>query len=552
MMIDARTLPGHEVIETDVCIVGCGPAGLTLALEFANQNFRVCLLESGGLEEPDAEAKSLSRGKTPPGYPAMEVVYNRQFGGTAAIWHIQIGNGEIGARFIPFNETDFDQRSEIPYSGWPITRADMEPFYERAQTICKLGPYNYEPEYWEREDTPQIRFSSDRIKSIICQFTRAATFHQDYREVIQQAQNITNYLHATVAEIETNEAASEVTALRVISEPGKEFRITAKVFILAAGGIEVPRLLLLSNQVQKEGLGNQNDLVGRFFMDHPCYFGGLWFPPSRQLFNQAGLYDLRRVDNTPIMGRFVLTQEVVRREGVMNVFGFLHPRTAGYKSLAVQSLKTLLSSIRSGRMPKDVGKHLGIVLNGVGDITAIALKRLFSPKIDLTPADKGGWSYLPNKDKLFTSFELFLSAEQVPNPNNRIVLIDEKDPLGRQRVQLHWDWKHPIDLHTIRKAQEIFKEEIERAGLGRLEIQRDEGNIPYMTASSAHHLMGTTRMHNDPKQGVVDENCRVHGISNLYIASSSVFPTGGQVNPTLTIVAMAVRLADHIKQVMTA
>jgi choline dehydrogenase-like flavoprotein len=552
MIIDARTLPIYEVVETDVCVVGTGPAGLAIAHELAGQNFRLCFLESGGFEEPDAAAQALSQGKTAPRYPDLEITFNRRLGGTAHRWHIRVAPGEMGARFIPFNEVDFDQRPEIPYSGWPFNRADLDPFYERAQPICKLGPYTYNPSDWVTPETPELSFKSDRLQTTICQFTRLKRFIPENLDILRQAENITTYINATVLEIETDDTASTVTTLRVASGVGHEFRVRAKLFILATGGIETPRLLLLSNRVQTNGLGNQHDLVGRFFMDHPCYLGGLWFPANKDLFNQTALYDIRRVNGTPIVGRLVLQEDVVRREKMMNVFGFLHPRTAGYRSQPVQSLRTLMQSLRKGQLPKNTAHHLTTVLGNLGEIVSVAWKRLRQPKVDLTPADKGGWSEIPHKDQIFECFELFLSAEQVPDPNNRVTLMAERDPLGRPCAQLHWDWKHPIDIHTIKRAQEIFKEEIEKAGLGRLDIMRDDHDLPYMTASSAHHLMGTTRMHPDPQQGVVDEQCRVHGVANLFIASSAVFPTGGQVNPTLTIVAMAVRLADHIKQVMAS
>ncbi|MDX2214222.1 MAG: GMC family oxidoreductase [Oculatellaceae cyanobacterium bins.114] len=549
MLIDARTLAPNETVETDVCIIGSGPAGLALALEFAEQNFRVCLLESGGLERNE-EVQSLSVGKTSKPYPEIAVTYNRQFGGTANIWHIQIGNQETGARFVPFNETDFEARPEIPYSGWPITRADMDPYYERAQAFCKLGPYNYTPDFWADEEAPQMKFASDRVKTIMCQFIRLTTFTQDHKQSVQKASNITTYYYAHVMELETNDTASTVSRVRVATAPGREFGVVAKIVILAAGGFETPRLLLLSNKVQKNGLGNEHDLVGRFFMDHPCYFGGLLFPNDKSTFNTSNLYDIRRVRGTPVMGRLALIEEVVRREGIMNVFGFFHPRVAGYRSKSLQSFRTLTQSLKQGKLPKNAGQHLGTAIAGIGELAHAAWSKLTRPKIDLTIADKGGWSYLSNKEKIFNSFEFFLSAEQVPDPNNRVTLMDECDFLGRPRIHLQWDWKHPIDLHTIKRAQEIFKEEFEKAGIGRLEVERDQNDMPYMTAASGHHLMGTTRMHVDPKQGVVDENCRVHGVSNLFIASSAVFPTGGQVNPTLTIAAMAIRLADHIKQVM--
>jgi choline dehydrogenase-like flavoprotein len=140
-------------------------------------------------------------------------------------------------------------------------------------------------------------------------------------------------------------------------------------------------------------------------------------------------------------------------------------------------------------------------------------------------------------------------AEQAPNPDSRVVLSRERDALDCPRVALCWRTS-PLDKRTAHRAREIFGEELWRAGAGRLQSSLEGEGKPWPARlRGARHHMGTTRMHSDPRRGVVDANCRVHGIANLYVAGSSVFPTSGAANPTLTIVALALRLAGHVNQV---
>jgi choline dehydrogenase-like flavoprotein len=159
--------------------------------------------------------------------------------------------------------------------------------------------------------------------------------------------------------------------------------------------------------------------------------------------------------------------------------------------------------------------------------------------------DTGGWSELPNKAQKFGCYEVFHITEQAPDPANRIMLSDDRDRLGCRKVKIQWRW-NDIDIHSTRRAQDIFAEEFARIGLGKLNLELDRG-VPQVFLPSTHHNIGSTRMHDNPKQGVVDANCKVHGVSNLFIASSSVFPAGGYANPTLTIIAIAIRVADEVK-----
>lgn len=551
MLIDARTLPSEETIDTDVCIVGTGPAGLTLAREFIEQDFRVCLLESGGLE-PDAETQSLCVGETVgETYSELDILRRRQCGGTANDWTVQIAPGQLGVRYGQLDQVDFEKREWLPYSGWPFDLSYLEPFYERAQSICQAGPFAYDAEAWEDAQTPQLPFIGNRVKSTMFLFGPSAAFTQDLRDQARQASNITLYLNANVVGLETNETAKTVTRVQVACLSGSKFWVSAKIVILATGGIENARLLLLSNQTQKTGLGNQNDLVGRFFMDHPLVRTGEFIPRDRRLFNSTAIYDRRRVNNTIVMGKLALTNEVMRSEQVLNMSAMLFPRYPIYQSEAVRSLKQLIGSLGRAKLPADAPKHLRNVSTGVGDILAAAYRGLVvKPLRPDIPADlaRSGWSEWKNKEQKFGYFEVFSQTEQAPDPDNRVMLSDQRDRLGCPKVKLSWRWRE-IDIHNVKRAQKILAEEIARSELGQLQIDQD-GERPFLFTPTTHHHMGTTRMHPDPKQGVVDEHCQVHDVSNLFIAGSSVFPTGGYANPTLTIVALAVRLADQVKKTM--
>ncbi|AFY47676.1 choline dehydrogenase-like flavoprotein [Nostoc sp. PCC 7524] len=549
MLIDARILPQNETIETEVCIVGAGPAGITLARELAGTDFRVCLLESGGLDF-DQNTQSLAQGESVNNlFDNLEYQRCLQFGGTANYWKVRIGNNEIGVRHVPLDKIDFEKRDWLPYSGWPLDKSHLNHFYERAQAVCGLGAFAYDAATWEDAETPQLPLSSN-ITTTMFQFGPRAVFTHEYREVIKQAGNITTYLNANLMEIETDATAKNVTRLRVACLSGNEFWVRAKVVILATGGIETARLLLLSNKVQKTGLGNQNDLVGRFFMDHSLVKCGHLIPTNSDIFKKTALYDLRRVNNIPVMGKLGLSEDVMHREQLLNISTLLLPIPKPYQLKAANSLKTLLSSMYDPQVRKNIFQHLGNVLMGLDYILPAAYGAMTKQQPFIPSLPWGGWSYIPGKEKRFVGFELLQLVEQVPDPENRITLIGDRDALGRQRVKLHWRWSD-IDIEHIKRTQEILKQEFALAGIGDLQIARD-GDLPKLVHPGLHHHMGTTRMNDDPKQGVVDRNCQVHGVSNLFIASSSVFPTGGYANPTLTIVALAIRLADHVKTVMAS
>ena len=273
MIVDAHSLEIDSSLTADVCIVGAGVAGIVLARELIGQDVRVCLLESGGFSQ-NPETQSLAAGENVgfPYYP-LDTARARQLGGSSNLWHVSMGATGVGARLRPLDPIDFETRDWVPFSGWPFNRMHLEPYYKRAQTICKVEPATFDVNDWEdRAARPRLPLAGSDVQTIIYKVGNRDVFARDYPEEVSRAENVTIFLHASVLEVETNATADQVTRVRVGVLNGPRFYVTAKVFILAAGGIEVPRLLLLSNKVQKNGLANQNDLVGRFFMEHP-HFG---------------------------------------------------------------------------------------------------------------------------------------------------------------------------------------------------------------------------------------------------------------------------------------
>jgi choline dehydrogenase-like flavoprotein len=499
MLIDGRTIPEGKTIQTDVCIVGGGAAGITLAREFCGQPFQVCLLESGGLER-DEETQSLYSGEIvglP--YTPLAAARLRFFGGTTNHW---------SGWCQPLDEIDFESRDWVPHSGWPFNKSHLVPFYARAQSILQIGPFAYGAEAWETENAPHLPFAGGRVITKMVQFSPPTRFGQVYRDQIAHAENIRTYLNANALEIETTRDARTVKRLRVGCLEGSKFWVSARLFVLATGGIENARLLLLSDKAQSGGLGNQNGLVGRFFMDHAGLISGAILLSDPNI--SPALY-VHRVRGRPkssqppieqfVMGELMLTPDVMRAEKVANF------------SAVLQSTSRLEGAKGDG------------FLSSLYNVIKTVNRKVFKPLIRLRNI-----------------------IEPIPNPDSRVSLTAERDRLGQNRVRLDWRLS-PNDKRTIRRSQEIIGRELGRAGLGRLMVTLD-GDDTNWTSSlepGLGHHMGTTRMHSDPKKGVVDHNSQVHGVSNLFVAGSSVFPTYGYAPPTFTIVALALRLGDHIK-----
>lgn len=555
MIIDARTIDADYQIEADICIVGSGPAGITLARELSSiQSLHICLLESGSSKfEPETQALYAGEIVSNSGYPRNELTVGRcrQLGGSSNFWEIQIDDEDVArnifnVRHVIPDEIDFQQRDEIPHSGWPFERSHLMPYYQRAQKICQIGPLSYAAKDWETAEKPQLNLSEYGIESRIFQFGPRAAFAHDYIDELRNTPNVDIYTHANVVELLTNGQIVEI--VRVATSPEQQFFVKAKTFILATGGMENARILLLSNRSQTSGLGNQNDLVGRFYMDHPAFNFGIFKPKDRHLFTKMGLYDLHRAQGTAAMARLIFSPETLRKEKLLNVGLALVPQIAGLETQSVAFFRKFSQLIRHRKLSPNTFGYLQKSLSNANEIFNYLRFRTFKLQQPIYNTMRGGWSNLAGNDQRFFAFYLAAQVEQTPDPNNRISLSDIRDHLGYPRTKLTWTWSQS-DIDSINRSQDLVRQAIHQANLGEFQPQFElnMGGRPYI--ASPHHHLGTTRMHDNPHQGVVDKNCQVHGIENLFIAGSSVFPTGlGYANPTLTIVALATRLSDYLKQ----
>lgn len=518
MFEDFRQHEDGVVLDTDICVIGAGAAGITLACEFAVGGREVLLIESGD-READSATLALNEGAVVgEPYEPLDTVRLRFFGGTTNHWD---------GHCRPLDPIDFEKRPWVPHSGWPISHAELDPFYARAQPVCELGPYDYAPEHWSEALPGLIAFDPKRIANRLWQYSPPTRFGERYGPELKASRHVRVLFNANVVEIVVNEAATRVTGLRLKALDGTSGLVRPHTVVLACGGIENPRLLLASNTVMQPGLGNGNDLVGRFFMEHPHTLIAYAVPAVDIEPLKAYYYGVSAkiaAGQATLQVKPGLSEAVQRAERLPNAcidMGYGYDRSEGYLSL-----RTAYDELDHGNVSEELGEAL---LGMVGDLGGLA---------------GGVYRRLRHENVLWFG----ANAEQVPNPESRVLLDETRDALGSPRAKLNWQLS-PEDKATTRRACRIVGEELARLGLARMRL--DEWLLAeddaWQDLTGRYHHMGTTRMSDDPKRGVVDHQCRVHGIANLYVAGCSVFATSGYANPTLTIVALAIRLADHLK-----
>lgn len=532
MFLDGRSFD-RQTLDADLCIVGAGAAGIALACAFIGSGLTVVVLESGGFAF-DPATQSLYEGDNVSfNNFALETTRLRFFGGTTNHW------GGMCARLSAF---DLAARPGIPHTGWPIGPGDLAPWYPRAEALCQLGEVNYEDVAgWQRRaGFPSLALPEGPLVAGIAVGSPPTRFGSVYREPLAGATDVRVLLNANAQEIVADDDAAHVRHIAVQCIDGPRFAVRARRFVLAMGGLETARLLLLSRRQQPAGLANGHDLVGRFYMDHP----GLSGMRLRLSPGSPGLgffVDDRAVGDGRIYPIFIPTKQTLEREQLGN-FRMVIGSAPG-PAPGIESAEALAQMLAGRERAADLGRHLANVLVDLDDVADLAYRNLVNPKGTLTGR--------PRSQVAAMATDATLSAEQFPSPDSRVMLSSQTDLLGQPRILLDWRLQER-DLRTMRRAAELFAAAMAGAGLGRLSIPREvrTGDFRSMVSIASHH-MGTTRMSDDPRQGVVDSDLRVHGVDNLFIASSSTFPTGSWVNPTLTIVALALRLADHLKRMPT-
>jgi len=551
MIRDARAIADGSVLACDICIVGAGAAGITLATQFVRSGLRVILLESGALA-PDSATQSLYDAEiADPRLHAPGDRYRaRRFGGSTTIW---------GGRCMPFDPLDFDDRPWVSDHRWPIGHADVSRHYRAANEICEAGECVYDATRAVPGGMrPLIRgfdpphFACDGIE----RFSRPTDFGARYKQLLAESQTVDVLLNANCTELLSSGDAATVDRLAVRTLAGTTFTVTAGYVILAAGGLEIPRLLLASRSRHADGIGNATGQVGRYYMCHIAgVLGALQLDVPRDDIAHGyavapdGTYCRRRLALRPVAQRRLQLTSSVMRLHFPSIPDPAHrsgPLSALY--LAKPFISYEYAKRLAGSEPAGIGTWLGHAANVAMEPIGTAGFMLHWVRKRTLARRKFPSVIVHPRGNLFS---LDYHAEQQPNACSRVTLTRETDRLGMPKLRIDWRYS-PLDVRTAAETLRLLRDDLATWGHGRLDFdpQQVEPQITRDGAYGGHHI-GTTRMGNRPATSVVDGDCRVHGMRNLYVAGSAVFATSSQANPTLTIVALALRLAAHVTQAAT-
>jgi choline dehydrogenase-like flavoprotein len=521
MIADMNQLDLQSHRSADVCIIGAGAAGIAMAREFLGTSHSVIVLEAGGSRfEPDSQEpyKSEVVGLAHSGIHHGRA---RVFGGTTTLW---------AGQALPLFDTDFVERDWVPYSGWPVDFREIRTFYNRAERVMQVPCVTYDVSSWPKQSCKPPAYIGDMIETYYSQFTHVPDFAVKYRAELAGSPNITLLTHANVVGLDANPDATCVREVRVKSFGSRQCMVRAKMFVVACGGIETARLLLASNSVERDGVGNRHDVVGRFFQDHP----GVSIPVKpldRKRF--ADCYNGFKVGNVRHSIKMAASETFQRTQRILGVGAEVFYPVDEHDPIG--AAKLLLQSVRRPHLRSQIPGALATVLKGPHKVVKAAMRYYMLGQVASVNAGQP---------------HLGFAVEQQPNPDSRVTLSDEVDSLGMRRTRLDWRVGTEEGRSMNIFAQALAKE-WRRLGVGDFDpadlklTGREKGeNGGYIDAS---HHMGTTRMGSDPHTSVVNPSCRVHDYENLYIGSSSVFPTCGFSNPTLTMLALCMRICDEIK-----
>lgn len=523
MICDFNDFEDGASISSDFCFIGAGAAGIALAREFIGTPYTVTLLESGGLKH-EPEANRLYESEIV-GLPHRGIHMGREriFGGTTTVW---------GGQALRFGKFDFQQRSWVPFSGWPIPREELDSYYDRADRLLNLGEnLSYHDVCLDFGISPPS-FDPQKLCMQFSQWSPKPNFGTAYRHDLSGARNISALLHANVTAIVTNTSGSSVEHVEFSTLTGKRGVARARFFTLCCGGIENARILLASDRTSSHGLGNDHDVVGRYFQEHVTTCIG-----ALESYNRPRLQDLfesffiRGLKYAPLI---TLTHQTQMERKTLSVHGTISFWPSS--DSCIQSAKTLYRALIGRTYPDNLKSLLRNIVANPIELAELIYRRSVKKR---AATAKQGW------------ITLNAHAEMAPNPESRVTLGEARDQLGMRRVKLDWRLSE-FERRSILEFANITCGEFERLGLGVFDhanrkLLEDTSTWVRQAYDNFHH-MGTTRMHDNPKLGVVDSHCCVHGVANLYVGGSSVFPTCATANPTLTILALCLRIADRLKQ----
>ena len=508
-------LPAGATIDSDVCIVGAGPAGIALALRLSEgTQTSVCLLESGGLAfDPAAQDLAVGEAEGTPYYPLHETRI-RALGGSTWSW---------GGICTPLERVAFKPRSWVADGAWPFPRSALDPYLEGALTLCGITPaQRRETEEMTRSAFDSAGLDPELVRPEPVSLSRPTRFGIAYREHLAGLPRVRLLLHSVATRVD--HADGTVTGVEVHG-PAGPFHVRARQYVLAGGGIENPRLLLVA------GLGG--DAVGRYFMEHPRVVDRFRIRPG-----DTPIGRLVRGSGTHRFLRLAVAGRLEHDEQLLSYHANIYLGYAGQLSPQWDAVRRLAIAMRSpwNESPyfQDAG---GGRLRIRSQDLATALRR---PDRTLV----GAISAFSKRPALRRYVEIVSAVEQLPVPDNRVTLAAEPDPFGVPRAHLAWRVA-PAEEATYRRSLEVLLGALDKIEPGIVAARIEADPWPGGIVGNWHHE-GTTRMHDDPARGVVDRDCRVRGTRNLFVAGSSVFPSSGSTSPTITILQLALRLGDRL------
>lgn len=525
MLIDGNSSDvTSEMLTSQVCIIGGGAAGIVLANELIDKYERVLLIDSGNVnyvQEAQELYKANSFSK-----PLPDPLYSRLrfLGGSTNHWQNNTS---------PLSPIDFEDRDWIKDSGWPISFSEVDQYYARAQQYCGVGSDGYDPSYWAKKFGKVDLFAESEVLTTgIAKSALAPTrFFAAHGEKIQLSDRVTILTNSNLTDVDFD--GQKIKSVKLISNQGQEHTVTADKFVMALGGIENARMLLTFNSKYSDKLGNQSGNVGAYFMEHPT-------PRAAHLFiDNEATFDFYQMNNaqTKYVTPFIsLSSKTLSEYSTCNVRMPLIPQDNYTISNGISSSHIIADALKKGDMPNDFGEHLYNVISDFDMVLEGIARKSFDTKLFDHADEIGG-------------YESAIMMEQLPHKDNRIQLSPEKDRLGIPKIDIKYK-VHQQDKDLFWRSLLLIGQETGALSLGRLKLLKERSTrIWESQLGFSNHHMGTTRMASSPEQGVVDQNCRVFGCDNFYVAGSSVFPTGGHVPPTLSIVALSIRLAEHLKHV---
>lgn len=556
MLIDGGALEDGHLLQGDAVVVGSGPAGIVVALELANAGIEVILVESGG---PRFAQNAQDLGETPYFDPRVHAPIShctrRQIGGTSTIW---------GGRCVPYDKLDFDERPYITDATWPVSYEEIAAYYPRACDWCRCGDAQFdirEIEGIEQKTIVPGLPEGEVLTSSLERWSLPTNFGKEYRHALRRNSKIKVIHGLTCTEIRCDDSGKRVAGICAkTTSRGREISLSASVYVLACGGLETTRLLMVSDRHHAGGIGNHSGMLGRFYMGHisgriarVCFHT----PPKKTVYG----FD-RDASGVYVRRRFSFKREFHHEKQLQNIVAWLvNPEIhdpshgSGVLSLAYLALTSPLlgkhiapqairKSLAGGSRERQVFRHLANILldtpRTMAFIPSFGYRRFIARR-------KIPGFFVFSKSN---AYPLHYHGEQVPNYDSRVYLADDRDKLGMRKLKIDLRYTSQ-DIDGVIRAHRYWDDFLRKSACGHLEyLHNDLESSISEQAADGFHQVGTTRMSGRPGNGVVGKNCNVHGFDDLFVASSSMFVTSGQANSTFTIVAFAVRLADHLKDVI--